>query len=55
MNHEVLGAMLNLKGYTCDMANSGEQALKLIHSRLKVLNEKHVPMYQLIICDYSMP
>ena len=55
MNIEVLTAMLIEKNVKCDYALKGSQALDMVKHRLELFYLKNVPMYRIILLDYSMP
>ena len=47
--------MLQEKGYPCDTANSGLEALVQIKQRFGLHQKGKALMYKLILLDYSMP
>ena len=55
MNIEVMRTLLDAQEIKCDVSFSGKQALQLIEERTKRNTEEGVPMYKIILLDYSMP
>ena len=55
MNIEVMRTLLDAHEIKCDISLSGKQALQLIDERTKRSLEEGVPMYQIVLLDYSMP
>ena len=55
-NLEVFKAMVISRSLECDAALSGAIALSFVKERVKnTRQESHIPMYQLLLLDYSMP
>ena len=55
INIEVMRTLLDAQEIKCDVSQSGEQALQLIEERTKRNTEEGVPMYKIVLLDYSMP
>ena len=55
LNIEVIKSMLHEKGFECDSAWSGSQALEKIKSRHSLVQQGKAKMYKLILMDYSLP
>lgn len=54
MNICVLGALLSHQKIAYDKAMSGSQALESVSFRTEMNLEKGIPMYKLILLDYSL-
>ena len=55
MNIEILKAMLWQRGFKCDCAFSGLEALQLLKRRIQQVERRETSNYRLILTDYSMP
>ena len=55
MNIQVMKTMLESLSVGTDDAIDGPSALKLIKKRVKMAQDEDVPMYKIILLDYSMP
>mmetsp|Transcript_1166 Transcript_1166/g.1539 ORF Transcript_1166/g.1539 Transcript_1166/m.1539 type:complete len:129 (-) Transcript_1166:43-429(-) len=55
VNIEILGSMIEEKGYQCDKVSSGFEALSLIYERFELAKQGEEKMYKLLLLDFSMP
>ena len=56
MNIEVISAMLKSRAIKSDSALNGNEAIKLVQSRIEQVHRGQMAsMYKVILLDYSMP
>ena len=55
MNQIAMGSVLKGVGAICDTSNSGYQALEMFQSRITAHKKNGVPLYKVMLIDYSMP
>ena len=50
-----MGRFFDTLGVKSDQATGGEEALQMICMRIELYLEQKVPIYELLLLDYSMP
>ena len=55
MNLEVLGSVLQERGFQSDRVSSGSVGIQLVESRFNLAKCGQAEMYKLVLIDFSMP